>query len=344
MTQGKALSGRMLEIVRTARGLTQGELGRRSQISQSVISKLESGVLVDAGERMLTLAEVLDVPVERLTSEPLAETLLSACVFHRKRSSLPVSHANRLRAMLQLVRLQVDPLVKAEFGGRRPPTIRPTNDGYVSPEDIARRVRALVGDTDGPLLNVSGLAEALGIALVELDFEAPKLDAIGSAQDDEQPLILLNTATTGDRRRFTLAHEIGHVVMHAEPAAEQETQADRFASELLMPAVSISRELEGLTQGDLPGLKVRWGVSMAALVRRGRDLGSISDWDYKNLNIALSSAGYRTREPIDIPIERPTVIAAAMRRRIAAGEAIEVIASDLLMTPNDFDQTYGALL
>ena len=63
-----------------------------------------------------------------------------------------------------------------------------------------------------------------------------------------------------------------------------------------------------LTQLDLPKLvmlKPRWGVSMAALIRKARDVGSISDYDYKQLNIALSTAGYRTNEPVPLHEEFP---------------------------------------
>lgn len=344
MPDEATVSGEMLELVRVARGLTQGELGTKARISQSVISKLESGLLLDDGVRATALAEALDVPVGRLSVGPEVRTLMSACAFHRKRSSLPVSQARRLRATLELTRLQIGSLFEEWFGARRPPSVRPSEDGYVSPEDIARQVRLLAEPSAGPLNSVTALAESLGVGLVELEFEASKLDAIGTAQDGERPLILLNKASSGDRRRFTLAHEIGHVVMHTVPAVDQEREADRFASELLMPAASIAGELDGLTREQLPALKKRWGVSMAAVIRRSRDLGSISDWDYKNLNVALSTAGYRTREPIDIPAEPPMALASAIRERLATGQPVEAIAADLLMTPHDFLHTYGDLL
>ena len=66
--------------------------------------------------------------------------------------------------------------------------------------------------------------------------------------------------------------------------------------------------------------------------------------DYKNLNVALSTAGYRTREPIDIPAEPPMALASAIRERLATGQPVEAIAADLLMTPHDFLHTYGDLL
>ncbi|WP_410672237.1 ImmA/IrrE family metallo-endopeptidase [Amycolatopsis sp. cmx-4-68] len=61
----------------------------------------------------------------------------------------------------------------------------------------------------------------------------------------QQPLILLNRGRLPDRERFTLAHEVGHLLMHELPADDQEKEADRFAGEFLAPA----EELEPLLWG-----------------------------------------------------------------------------------------------
>jgi Zn-dependent peptidase ImmA (M78 family) len=97
--------------------------------------------------------------------------------------------------------------------------------------------------------------------------------------------------------------------MHTEPVDRQEEQADQFASELLMPAKAIRAELSNLDMPALARLKARWGVSMAALIRRARDLGAISDYRYKELNIELSKAGWRSREPVEVSPERPRLLA-----------------------------------
>ena len=62
----------------------------------------------------------------------------------------------------------------------------------------------------------------------------------------------------------------------------------------------------------LARLKARWGVSMAALIRRGRDLGEVTEYRYRELNIELSKAGWRTREPVEVPAERPRLLADAV--------------------------------
>jgi hypothetical protein len=61
-------------------------------------------------------------------------------------------------------------------------------------------------------------------------------------------------------------------------------------------------------------LKSRWGVSMAALIRRAHSLGVISEWQYRNLMVEMSALGYRTGEPVPLPRETPHRIAALVAR------------------------------
>ena len=78
---------------------------------------------------------------------------------------------------------------------------------------------------------------------------------------------------------------------------------------------------------------------MAALIRKARDVGSISDYDYKQLNIALSTAGYRTNEPVPLHEEFPTLVDHAIRQRLDDGDTSRT-AAKALMTPGEFTAIY----
>ena len=98
-------------------------------------------------------------------------------------------------------------------------------------------------------------------------------------------------------------HEIGHIIMHQMPSDEMEAQSDRFAAEFLMPASEIKSDLRQLRLQQLPALKTIWKVSMAAVVKRAFDLGQITERQYRYLFTELSMQGWRTKEPIQIPVE-----------------------------------------
>lgn len=330
----------MVQLVRVARGLTQTELARQAGISQALLSKAETGAVDLDAERLAAVAEKLEVPLARLTTSEPTGGVLSACAFHRKRNSLPVSDANRIRANLDLRRMQVEALVPMVEVGVTVERQAPSDDDWDSPETIALDVRDAMGLGEGPIEDLVEAVEATGAVVIVTDLGAARIDAIGSWPAGHRPVFMLNSSTPADRRRFTLAHEFGHAVMHELPTGDQEAEADRFASELLMPSNSIRAELDDLDLAKLVALKPRWRVSMAALIRKARDLNAISDHDYKQLNIALSTAGYRTNEPVPLHAELPRLVDQAVRRHLDAGEDIADLAAKALMTTDEFNRIY----
>src|SRR6266550_13503 len=113
-------------------------------------------------------------------------------------------------------------------------------------------------------------------------------------------LIFVNNTIPADRLRFTLAHEIGHIVMHAIPNPEMEKEAHRFAAEFLMPEQDIKPHLRSVTLPVLAALKKVWRVSMAALLMRARQLKIISERVY--VALVRQMAPYRRREPAELDL------------------------------------------
>ena len=111
-----------------------------------------------------------------------------------------------------------------------------------------------------------------------------------------------------DRARFTLAHELAHLIMHRIPTPDSEGEADRFASEFLMPARDIAADLNGFSLQKAAVLKPYWRVSMAALIQHAEDLSKITEWQHKNLNIQknkLNGRGLRSRSNYRQSTDRP---------------------------------------
>jgi Zn-dependent peptidase ImmA (M78 family) len=108
-----------------------------------------------------------------------------------------------------------------------------------------------------------------------------------------------------------VAHEIGHLLMHQSPTAKAkaEVDANAFAAELHMPAEAICSDLEQpLSVARLGQLKLKWGVSMASLLFRARELGLVSRRAHDRLIVEM--APYKVREPsaYSIPLEKPRVL------------------------------------
>ncbi|MFZ1007119.1 MAG: ImmA/IrrE family metallo-endopeptidase, partial [Candidatus Sulfotelmatobacter sp.] len=122
------------------------------------------------------------------------------------------------------------------------------------------------------------------------------------------PLFFVNSTTPADRMRFSLAHEVGHMVMHQLPTGDMEREADRFAAEFLMPEASIAGQLEDLTLPKLAALKPHWKTSMAALLKRAGDLNIIAERSKNYLWFRMGQLGYKSKEPVCIPMEIPSLL------------------------------------
>lgn len=128
------------------------------------------------------------------------------------------------------------------------------------------------------------------------------------------------------------AHELGHLIMHADVAAgssELEQQANRFGSAFLMPRDAFYHEApRRLNWEHIWELKRRWKVSGAAIIRRSYDLGLLSEATYRRAFVQLNQAGLRAQEPDEPPAEFPVAVMRSMNV-IEKNWPIERIAEEL---------------
>ncbi|MFF3377768.1 ImmA/IrrE family metallo-endopeptidase [Streptomyces sp. NPDC002680] len=322
--EGQIAAPAMLALARESRGMTQADLAvamsrldGANRVSQGYVSRAEAGRLQVKDDRLELYAEALGYTSEMLCRTTDIHGVGVGLVHHRKRASMGATSLRRIHATLALTRLQVESLTAplADLGDHNFRHIEV--DDLDTPEDAATALREAWGINHGPIDDLVSAIESAGASVVVRDLETADLDAVSQWPDGSPPLFLLNSTAPGDRFRFSLAHELGHVVMHTEPGDGrlQEQQADRFAAEFLMPHDAIFPELKpGVDLQRLGGLKTRWGVSMAALIRRALSLGVVSEWQYRNLMVEMSALGYRTVEPVTVQRETPRYMTQVVTR------------------------------
>lgn len=305
---------KMVTLARESRGLTQGELARQIAeyqgrlVTQGTISKVEQGLLNASDEILDGIVKVLKYPLSFFYQN---EDIYSAGMSqHRKRASLPAKSLCKIDAITNIIRLHIKTLLKSvEDIEIKVPYY--DIDEYCDPINIAMMVRQAWMIPRGPIENVTKYFEKSGIIIIHVDFETRLIDGITMNIDDRiPPIIFINKDLPGDRMRFTLAHELGHIVMHKFPSMNMEDEANSFASEFLMPTAEIKSSLNYLSLQKLADLKLYWKVSMASLVYRSTSLGQITPRQSQYLFMQLSKAGYKTREPaeLDIRREEPTLL------------------------------------
>jgi Zn-dependent peptidase ImmA (M78 family)/transcriptional regulator with XRE-family HTH domain len=342
----------MLLLARESRGITQAELAEvmtrhsgETPVSQGYISKAEAGRLEVTGSRLSLYATALGYPAAVLCADPQLHGVGVGLVHHRKRASLGAPALRRIHAQLALARLQTSGLLALAGTEHHHRFHRIAVDDFDTASDAATVLRRDWGLAPGAVPQLIRLLEDAGGLVLVRDLGSRELDAVTQWIDGEPPLFLVNAHAPADRFRFSLAHELGHVIMHDEPGltALQERQADEFAIEFLLPADAIRAELR---QGrlDLPRLltlKHRWGVSMAALLRRAATLGVVTDWQYRNLMVEMSALGYRTQEPSDLVRENPRFIPALVAElREDRGYQLDQLADAAGLLPDEFARFY----
>lgn len=341
----------MLVLARESRGMTQAELAQvmtrqsGTAVSQGYISKAEAGRLKVTGSRLSAYAKALRYPVAVLCTDPALHGVGVGLVHHRKRASLGAPALRRIHAELALARMQTRALLALAGAEHRHRFHRIVVDDFDSAADAAIQLRREWGLTAGAVPQLVLLIEDAGGLVLVRDLGSRELDAVTQWVDGNPPLFLINAHAPADRFRFSLAHELGHVIMHGEPGvtAVQERQADEFASELLLPADTIRVELKQsrLDLARLLDLKHRWGVSMAALLRRALTLGVVSDWQYRNLMVEMSALGYRTQEPSDMVRENPQFVPALVTHlRESRGYRLDQLADAAGLLPVEFARLY----
>jgi len=300
--------GERIKQAREYHGLTQKELAEAAGVLQPAIAKMEMDATSPSDN-------VLNAIVQR-TGFPPAFFLHSAdedfpagSLLYRAKESLTVRDRARAYRAAQLIRECVESLARRVRAiPIRVPELK------CDPASAARITRSTLGLTsDEPIAHLINAVERIGVLVLVLPFAVDKLDAFSSwpPGEGQRPMIAITEGVPGDRLRYSVGHELGHLVLHATPSgtiAGMEKQADAFASELLLPESAMRQELlVPVTLSSVAQLKVRWRVSMQALIMRARSLGIITERQHKYLFKQLTIRGWRKREPenLDVPVEKP---------------------------------------
>ncbi len=260
------------------------------------------------------LASVLNYPTSLFYRPEHVRGTDSICFHHRKRASMPVTLLTTVEANMHLTQLQVGALLEElEIHSANEFLTLDTDEYEDDPRQVAQALRRFWRLPNGPIINIVRVIEAAGGVVVFRDFHTPKLDGMSCWQKTTHPVFFLNSSMPVDRMRWTLAHELGHLVMHATPPTRNpEIEANEFASEFLAPAADIMPDLRNLKFSQLAALKSYWRLSMSAIIMTAKNTGAVPDSRIRSLYVQLSQHGWRTVEPFPLSAEEPSILAEAI--------------------------------
>lgn len=327
-----------LTLARLRRGMTKTTLAQSASVTPRIISAYESGDNEPSSKTIWRLAAALDFPVEFFYRDGIEPVGVHAASF-RALSKMTASQSGAARAAGALC-LELEAWIGERFTLPAPDVIA-VDPALRDPEAGALMVRRDWGLGEMPIPNLIHLMEAHGIRVFSLAEECREVDAFSFWNEMGTPFVCLNTVKTAEHSRFDAAHELGHLVMHhghsATRGREEEQEAQAFAAAFLMPSADIkSRVPHRLSWDQLIVAKKRWNVSAAALNFRLGKMGHITEWNYRELCIAISRYG-RQHEPNPGQREHSQLLGKVFSSLREEGLSRSDIAKELSITQNDLD-------
>lgn len=336
--------GQRLKTARTARGFSLRDLEAHigSRVTAQAIGKYERDESMPSSGVLTVLAQALSVSEDYLLSDE--EIALEGVDFRKKAIASAREQAALQARTLHFIEryLVVEDLLHLRSVNWEQPRGAPYPVGDLrDAEDVARSVREGWGLGHDPIPKLAELLEERGIKVISLDLDdvdglAAKVSRKGQ---DAARVIVIKRSTWSERKRFNLAHELGHLVMEVAHGVDGEKAAHRFAGALLMPADALRAEVgssrSSLSLGELVALKERFGVSLQALTYRCKDLGIISQGAFGKLFQIFAERGWRTA-PYEEPgslrpeLEEPKRFERLCYRALAEGLIGESRAAELL--------------
>lgn len=339
----KGFQGKRLTQARKVRTMTQKALAQLIGKTSQTVSQYESDTITPPAEVVEQISKVLQVPVE-LLYRPWQEHGSTNPVFYRSMSAATKKARDAAESRLEWIDdcvtyfegvLELPKYVPVDINISEDPLL--ITDNMI--EDAAAAVRKAWSVPEGPIDNMVGLLERHGIFVFMMPLGADTLDALSVDWNEAHPYVIIGTDQgNACRWRFDCAHELGHLVLHrnidektlATPAMNKliETQAHRFASAFLMPEREFVDSLYTVSLEGYRELKPYWKTSIAAMVRRTKDLGIITEDRYRNIYISISRRKWRKVEPFDEEMapERPAL----------AKKCLDIIAGSMVGSEDEF--------
>lgn len=303
------INPKMISIARESRGLSQTELANKLDVSISNVSRYEDGSIINEST-VIKIAEILDYPLSFFYQN---FSIQPPNVHYRKRLTLSPKIIRKADALMNIYRGNIEKLLNTiDLDAANLPLL--TESNYDKPKKIAQYLRSYWRVEAGPIKDLVGLVEKHGVIVVLFDFETDKIDGRSMMTEAGQPVIFLNRYFPGDRIRLTLAHELGHIIMHLRTfptfGRDEEAEAFEFASEFLMPESEIKLSLSSsrLTLEKLADMKRIWKTSMAAILYWCEKLHRVTPNQSRYLWSQYSAMGYRKSEPVPVQIDSPTLL------------------------------------
>lgn len=297
--------GERIKHARKRKGMSLRHFASKVGVSAQSISNYERGIDHPGSAVLIRLAQALEMPVEFFLRASQVKTIQP--VFRKKTTSSKRKMESQIEEIRDWVEryLEIESLLEVECPFQFPDGFPKKIDSLDQVEHAVEALRDQWGIGTDAIANLTSLLEEKGILVGVLACDDDKLEGCAFWVENSclRPVIALRDGAPGDRQRFTLAHELAHLLLEPSSSLDEEKIANRFAGAFLVPAEA-ARSMLGSQRGhldlrELYFLKQTFGLSMAGWIYRALDLNIISEARFKQELMRFSKQGWRKQEPFD---------------------------------------------
>lgn len=288
--------GKNLKRIRLLKNLSLKDAGNLLNMTATAISKYEKGEILPDSKKLIDFANAYNVKsIELLKVYNVPKMKFTS---FRKKKRLTGQNLELLEELIQdevakyleiieMNNIDTDNIKLKKYSCNN------LEDAEKAANDFRNYIKI---SNKQPISDLINILENLGIIIIQIknpDNRFDDFDGLSEFVNNIPVIVLLDGIKDGARQRFTIAHELGHLILNINnDKLDEERLCNRFASALLMPKEAIINEF-GYSRGninffELTAFKNEFKVSYAAIVYRLKDLNIISEYLYKKLSIFLS--------------------------------------------------------
>lgn len=338
---------------RNSRGYNISQLADLIGTTRQAVSRYEQGLSVPSERVLGSMSTQLSLPIDFFYKNSDNSFSYESTVYYRSLKSSESGIRNMIRVRCEWAGRYREYLDKKLF---LPHLDIPNLDLLLNKETLTDQDIETLADTlrtywglgNGPIENLVYTLEKKGFIIASSSVDNVKVDAC-SKYCGSSPVIFLGSGDkSACRIRFSLAHELGHMIMHSHISNDDlknptilkriETEANHFASSFLLPADTFSMDINSLSLNYFLRLKRKWKVSISAMIYRCQDLGIIDDMQSVTLRKQLSYRKWIRSEPLDdeILLENPKLLFTATNYLLEkSSTTLEEILSELSLYAKD---------
>jgi Zn-dependent peptidase ImmA (M78 family)/DNA-binding XRE family transcriptional regulator len=341
-----------IKEAREARGFTLDSFAEAIGVTRQAVAQYETGQTTPSGEALGRIIATTAQPPSFFVSA--RDRARIGAPFWRSLKRMELHHRRRITRRLEWTRDiadYIDGFIHLPKVNLPSISFDVESDDEEQIELAAEALRDFWNLGRARIRDFPFLLENNGIVLIRERVTCPDMDAVSCWQGGRPYVLFSAEVESGPRCSYNLAHELGHLLLHAgvevttKNLSRIERQANRFAGAFLLPRATFSQEVLGTSVSYFKSLKGRWGVAIAAMGYRCKDLGIFDANQYGYLLKQMNALKIRNPEPLDeqFPVPHPTLLVDSLKmiveQRVRTRAQIE---ADLNLNLRDIESLCGA--